>query len=284
MSSVNPIGAQGLKTLIGFLFFSIGISVMAQETLKGVIVNSSSGSPLPYVNIGIINKSIGTVSDDSGNFELFIPKKNHRDSIRISMIGFKNRTFSIKNFIKVLRENPIIEMNEKVEELSEVIVTNRKLKTKILGNRSKSRKNHYEATADLLGSEIGIKIKIKRSPTLLKYFNTRVLTKKHSNFKFRLNFYDVRDGMPNRNLLKENIIIDDNDIKDGWVNVNLEPYNIYVKDDFFVTLEWIQGEGKRKLRFPASLLGPVVVERQTSQAKWNKHTIASIGFNVTVEY
>ena len=284
MNSVGLIGAKGLKILIAFLFFFIGIAVTAQETLKGVIVDSADGSPLPYVNIGIINKSIGTVSDDSGNFELFVHKNDHKDSIRISMIGFESKTFLVKDFIVTLKENQTIKMSEKTEELSEVIVSNRKLKTKVLGNRSKSRKNLYEASADLLGSEIGVKIKVKAAPTSLKKFTTRVFTRKYSNFKFRLNFYDIKDGLPNSNLLKENIIIDANDIKDGWINENLEPYDIYVDEDFFVTLEWVQGDGKRKLRFPASLFGPVVVERETSQAKWNKHTMASIGFNVTVQY
>lgn len=284
MSNVVHAKISDKKILIGSLCFLITIGVMAQETLKGIIINSSDNSPLPYVNIGVIDKSIGTVTNEKGNFNLFINNGNYKDSIRISMVGFISKTFSTRDFIKVLKESPTIKMNEKVEELSEVVITNRKLKTKVLGSRCKSRKNFYQASAKLLGSEVGVKIRIKKSPTLLKKFNTRVLTKEHSKFKFRLNIYDIQNGLPNKNLLKENIVVDSNNINDGFMNVNLEPYGIYVTDDFFVTLEWIKGDGRRKLRFPATLLGPTVVERETSQAKWNKHTIASIGFNVTVEY
>ncbi|WP_350287405.1 carboxypeptidase-like regulatory domain-containing protein [uncultured Croceitalea sp.] len=284
MSSVEGIGKQSLKGFVELLFFFMAITVMPQKTLTGKIVASINGNPLPYVNIGIINKSIGTVTDFDGNFELSIYRSNYKDSVRISSVGLKSKTLLVSNFISVLKADPVIEMNEKIEELSEVIVSNRKLKTKVLGNRSKSRKNLYEASADMLGSEIGVKIKIKNGPSLLKKFTTRVLTKRYVGFKFRLNFYDIKEGLPNRNLLTKNIIIDAKDIEDGWIHVNLEPYDVYVEDDFFVTLEWIQGDGKRKLKFPASLFGPVVVERETSQAKWNKHTTASIGFNVTVQY
>lgn len=284
MISVNSTGVQNLKTLFGLLFFLVSSSTLSQETLKGTVVTSLDGSPLPYVNIGVINKSIGTVTDDDGNFMLEIYKNVSKDSIRISMVGFENKTFLVNDFIRALKENPIVKMLEKMEELSEVIVSNRKLKTRVLGSRAKSRKNLYEASAEFLGSEIGVKIKIKRSPTLLKKFTTRVLTKRQTKFKFRLNIYDIKNELPGNNLLNDNIIIETDDIKDGWINIDLEPYDIYVEDDFFITLEWIQGDGKRKLQFPVSLLGPVIVERETSQAKWNKHTIASIGFNVTVTY
>lgn len=273
-----------MKQVANLILILFCTSAFAQIDLTGTIKSKDTAEPLPFVNIGVIGKGIGTVSDDDGLFYISLKEDHTKDSMKISMVGFKSKTFLVGDLIRMLQEENEILLKQQVEELEEVLIFKRRLKTKILGNRSKSRKNLYEASADLLGSEIGIKIKIKRSPTRLKRFNTRVLTKKHSKFKFRLNFYNIKDGLPNNNLLKENIIIDANDIKDGWVDINLEPYDIYVDDDFFVTLEWIQGEGKRKLQFPASLFGPTVVERDTSQAEWNKHTMASIGFNVTVEY
>lgn len=274
-----------MKQAINLIIISFScFSVFAQINLKGVIKTEKSNVELSFVNIGVIDKGMGTVTDEGGNFYLSLQEKHLQDSIKISMIGFKSRTYSVSDFKNALKESKEIFLVEQLETLDEIIVTNRKLKIKILGNRSKSRKNLYEASADLLGSEIGIKIKIKHSPTRLKKFNTRVLTRKQASFKFRLNFYDIKDGLPNNNLLRESVIIDEKDINDGLIEVDLEPYNIYVEDDFFVTLEWIQGDGRRKLQFPVSLLGPVIVERNTSQAKWNKHSIASIGFNVTVEY
>ena len=258
--------------------------VSAQQRIKGWVISSSDSTALAYVNIGVVDKALGTVTDQDGKFDLFIKKEVVRDSIRISMVGFESITLPVSVFIEALAESPFISMKEKVNELSQVIVTNEKLKEKVLGNRAKSRKSLYEATADLLGSEIGVKIKIKKAPTYLKRFKTRLLTKRRDHFKFRLNLYDIKDGLPNENLLTENILIEASSIKDGWIDLDLEPYDIQVEDDFFITLEWVQGNGKRKLRFPASLFGPLLVERETSQAKWNKHTVASIGFRVTVEY
>ena len=284
MDKSSTIATKPFGYLICCLFIFLSCAMHAQDLLRGTVLSNENGKPLPYVNIGIVHRSLGTVTDEHGNFNFFIPADNHKDSIQISMIGFESRTFLVREFIEIMLENPTIKLNGKAEELLEVVVSNRKLKTKILGNRSTSRKNYYEASAEFLGSEVGVKIKIKRAPTYLKKFNVRMLTKKHERFKFRLNIYNIKDGLPNQNLLKDNIIVDARDIKEGQIEVNLEPYEIYVEDDFFVTLEWIQGDGKKKLRFPANLFGPQVVERATSHAKWNKHSLASIGFNVTVTY
>ena len=213
--------------------------------VKGIIKSENTQEILPYVNVGIINKGIGTVTNDKGNFYLLVQKRQYNDSIKLSMIGYQSKTFLVKDFVITIKKNNTIYLTEKTEALNEVIVTTRKLKQRILGNKSSNSK--YEMTSSLLGIEIGILIKIKRSPTYLKSFNTEIHTKKYSSFKFRLNIYDIKDGLPNNNLLKESIYIDKNDIKeDGHINIDLKPYSIIVEDDFFITLELVKDSGIEK--------------------------------------
>ena len=135
-----------------------------------------------------------------------------------------------------------------------------------------------------MGSEIGLRINIKRSPTYLKSFHTKVLTKKNASFKFRLNLYAIEKDLPGRTLLKRDIIISSSDIKNGFMNYDLEPHNITVEDDFFVALEWIENKDDKPLQFSASIFGSTVVERKTSHAAWEKAPIGSVGFNVKVTY
>ncbi len=272
------------KTLQLFFIVFCSYTSQSQIELKGIIKSKNTKELLPYVNIGIINKGKGTVTNDKGNFYLLVQKRQYNDSIKLSMIGYQSKTFLVKDFVITIQKNNTIYLTEKTEALNEVIVTTRKLRKRILGNRSKSRENMYQASSDELGNEIGIKIKIKGSPTYIEKFNTKIFTRKYGSFKFRLNFYDIKDGMPNNNLLSENIIITDNEIKDGTIEVDLKPYNIIVENDFFVTLEWIEGDGREKLHLPASILGGYIVEKETSHAQWEKYPVGSIGFNVTVKY
>ncbi len=272
------------KTLQLFFIVLCSYTSQSQVELKGILKSENTKELLPYVNIGIVNKGIGTVSNDSGNFYLLLQKRHYKDSIKLSMIGYQSKTYLVKDFITTIQKNNTIYLTEKTEVLNEVVVTTRKLRMRILGNRSKSRRSMYEATSDELGSEIGIIIKIKRSPTFIEKFSTKIFTRKYSSFKFRLNFYDVKDGIPNNNLLSESIIITSNEIKEGTIDLDLKPYNIIVENDFFVTLEWIEGDGRQKLHLPASLLGGYIVEKETSHAQWEKYPVGSIGFNVTVKY
>ncbi|MEX0273095.1 MAG: carboxypeptidase-like regulatory domain-containing protein [Flavobacteriaceae bacterium] len=273
-----------LGSIIAILGFFISVGIQAQVHVKGQVRSAVDEQPLPYVNIGVLGKSMGTVSDEDGMFELVLYRENEADSIRISMIGYQHQTYLVRDFIQGLNHKGTLYMEERFEELSEVVVTPEKRKIKVLGNTSKSKKNLVEAPSEELGSEIGIKIKIKRAPTIIKRFNTKVLTKEYASFKFRLNFYDIKDGMPHNNLLNENIIISSKDIHYGILDIDLAPYDIVVEDDFFVTLEWIEGDKGKLLRFPASILGGKLVLRKVSQSSWEAAPIGSLGFNVTVEY
>src|SRR6476646_7698139 len=69
------------------------------QTIKGK-VSDSDLHPLAYVNIGIVGKNIGTVSDEQGNFSFTLPEQCDEDHLRFSMIGFQSREFTVLNFKK----------------------------------------------------------------------------------------------------------------------------------------------------------------------------------------
>ena len=68
--------------------------MFAQYDLIGQVLDAATKEPLPYVNIGLINKNIGTVSDDYGYFELGVNAQlNAQDTLLFSMIGFESKSF-----------------------------------------------------------------------------------------------------------------------------------------------------------------------------------------------
>ena len=127
------------KVLLVALFLFTTLFTFGQNIADGVIKNAQTNEPIPYVNIGILNRDKGTVSNENGEFTLEIPNEFINDTIKISSIGYESRIFIANEFIKTLKENKNITLSEKVIELNEVVVSNKKLKEKILGNKTKSR-------------------------------------------------------------------------------------------------------------------------------------------------
>ena len=58
-----------------FLLLLLPISVLAQSTLSGIVVDSKLKKPIPGVNVVVQGTSMGTATDFDGNFKL--NKLNH---------------------------------------------------------------------------------------------------------------------------------------------------------------------------------------------------------------
>jgi len=262
--------------------FVLKSTVIYAQTIEGVIKDAKTHEALPYVNIGLIGKATGTVSDAVGSFSLTM-SNNDADSLKISMIGYRSQTYLVGDLKK--RTGLLnITLEPRVTALKEVKIYNRKFKEAILGNTTESKSTNAGFTSNQLGNEIGEIIKIKRSPTRIKRFNASMSSPLSTDsVKLRLNFYSVVDGMPDKILQQQNIFIT---VKKGQdkISINLEPYDIVVEDKFFVSLEWIQNTKGRGIMFSASLLSSAIIARDASQGKWEKTGLAGVGFNVLAEY
>jgi len=66
-----------MKLVLAILIFlSISSFSYSQgETISGVVHNFENNEPLAYVNIGIANKTVGTVSNKNGLFKLTLNDK-----------------------------------------------------------------------------------------------------------------------------------------------------------------------------------------------------------------
>jgi hypothetical protein len=274
-----------MKRILFVALFLITSQFANAQVFEGIVKDAKTNLPLPYVNVGIIGKSVGTVTDSAGRYRLNLA--NHdADSLKLSMIGYKALIYQVANFLKDAESRKVLSLQPSLTQLKEVKVNNHKWKEVILGNTTQSKSGNAGFRDNRLGYEIGSIIKIKKSPTYLKQFNTAIAIATTDSVKLRLNFYSVKDGMPDQLLQNQNIFVI---VKKGQqsINVDLKPYNIFVDDKFFVSLEWIQNAKGHGVMFSANLSlfgGGSIISRETSQDKWEKVSIAGIGFNVLAEY
>jgi len=124
------------KVLLIVSFIWCGLSINAQQftqTLKGTVIDKSAQYPLIGVNVVLLNKGtlMATTTDIDGNFKLEkVPVG--RQALKCSYIGYEEVVLAniLVNSAKEAVLN--IEMEEKVSELGEVVVTAEKSKDKAI--------------------------------------------------------------------------------------------------------------------------------------------------------
>ena len=225
------------------------VSGFGQTELIGQVIDALTEEPIPYVNIGLVDENIGTVSDEQGYFQLEIdPLQYSQSNLRFSMIGFESKTYVLQEYLQ--KELLIIPLTEESTELEEVVVSTKRtqFETKILGNKTTTKFIYAAFTTNKLGNEMGFVVRQRKRPMILKKFNISLVENDYGLIRFRLNFYSVENGLPTSTLLKENIIIE-TDATSGIVSKDLAPYEIVIDEDFFVSIEWIEDLGPGKLYF-----------------------------------
>ncbi|MEI6864442.1 DUF2807 domain-containing protein [Flavicella sp.] len=242
-----------------------GVNSFSRKIISGNVLSFSSKDTLAYVNIGISNKDIGTVSSDKGEFMLELKNAYLNDSLKFSMIGYNSKTIAIKDFVDL----GTIMLQENISELDENVVRNKQDKLKILGNKKqKIFFGSVSSSSIEAGTEIGIKVTIKK-PTIIETFNIVVVENENGILNLRINFYDLKNGIPNKRINKENIIIQA-EVKDGLISVDLSEYDLIFKNDFFVSMESLSKLNEGKIIKFAGKIFKKSYYRETSQAKWNK--------------
>ncbi len=96
-----------MKLTSAIILCLFNFSLFAQNMVVGTVKDSETKKPIPYVNIGIVKKNIGTVSDSEGKFDLKFPLTLENDIIKLSSIGYKSKSMLVKHFSSNLKTNSI---------------------------------------------------------------------------------------------------------------------------------------------------------------------------------
>jgi len=100
----------------------IGVCLkLSSQSINIKIIDSLSEQPIPYVNIYFTNK-YGLISDEFGNFQLIKSQLSFKDSMYISLMGYRKKAFLVKDF-----NDSIVKLTQIPIKLSDVFITNRKL-------------------------------------------------------------------------------------------------------------------------------------------------------------
>ncbi|MDH6358491.1 carboxypeptidase-like regulatory domain-containing protein [Parabacteroides sp. PF5-9] len=122
MKFVNPLSLLCL--------FLLSLTVNAQDKvptqiIRGIVVDKASGAPLPYISIGLLDLPLmGGATEEDGKFELKnVPIGRH--DVQATAIGYESvifREIMVTSAKEVYLE---IQLKENIQELGEVVVTNK---------------------------------------------------------------------------------------------------------------------------------------------------------------
>jgi len=206
------------------LFFLLTISLSAQ--VKGVVKDSISGKPIPYVNIWVENENIGTTSEEDGSFSIDLKEDK---KLVFSSMGYNVKTISSKNIEPVLLVQKIYEMPEIVvlapKRTEEIEIGNYQSHGFRWGVGNINSAVYFESTEEIQNHPFLKEIK----------FHTK---SEIQNAKIRVNFLRVNsDNSPGESLLDEEIIVE---VKKGNNKniIDFSKYNFkFPKNGFFVSFE-----------------------------------------------
>jgi len=126
-----------LKRIVYIVLFLISVKGISQDLikidtlknttiafpLKGQVVDQLDKTPLKGAHIFNLNSVFGTITNENGDFEIAIAVS---DTIYVSYLGYQSIKLKITN--DLLKGNElVIELYEKAEEISEVVVKSHKL-------------------------------------------------------------------------------------------------------------------------------------------------------------
>jgi len=270
-----------LISLLNIFFLKAG-----EKIVKGKI-SDSNNHPVAFANIGIVGTATGTVADYEGNFIIFLPVGlKQKDSLKISCIGYLSYAISADTLPEFLS----VRLKEVSLRLPEVTVKANGLKKKVIGNK---RENTYlncnfaigNKPNQNLGSEIGRKFFFKGKKHYINKMNL-YCAYNFDTVLLRLNIYSLKNGLPDKNLLSENIIIKLIGRKRGWCEFDLQDYHLVYDVNIIAALEWIGHSKKGKaLQLPITVPAPGAVHfyKFGSQDKWRRYNNMSTSINLEVE-
>lgn len=162
--------------LLVFLIPFLSASQSLPPKVEGTILDTT-GEHLAYVNVGIVNKPIGTVSNNNGRFTLNLKEVSTDDTIKLSLAGYTPLKLAVKNLINN-KPDQVFELEKQPILIEEVNITHKRKRQLEIGRKTTG--GLIQATfnpskkqiAENPGTEIGIKVSYsKKSVALIKDFN-----------------------------------------------------------------------------------------------------------------
>jgi hypothetical protein len=217
-----------MKIYLFLILLTCRISIFSQN--NKLVLNTEDNKPVSFAEISF-NNGTGAVCDING---ILKNEENNFDSVKIFCLGYKTLKMSKNEYDK----SDTIFLVKDVYTYPEVVVSDKKIKSYILGN-----KKHSYAVGGRPGDECALLITNNYND--IKYIKKiNVFIKKggaSENARFRIKLYEVNsNGFLGKQIKTNDIIVNYNSGKKGWVSVDVsENYIPIDSKGIIVSVQWL---------------------------------------------
>ena len=273
------------------VLFLLSLFVNGQRDYKGRVIDANTKEPIAFVNIGIREASVGTVSDEEGLFHMYLKPQHLKPNTKIlfSALGYETLNFPISDLNLVYNNYPDVALKPTNVELNEVVIYNdgQEFIPDNIGYENYGENIFGYWKDDIaLGGELATRISAKDGLRKLHKLYFEIKQPPADSVLLRINFYEDDGGiyrLPGTNLNKsgKNIFCRVYNYSEK-VQVDLNPFELMVKDDFIVSLELVQYYGNSEPEFAlnATYQGFGSYRKYTSQDKWAKFTNRNMAYQL----
>lgn len=272
------------KFLYSVMLVITGLSIKAQTTIEGTIKNKDNDF-IPYCSIGIKNTKIGTITNEKGSYKISVPDSLKNSEIVFSSVGYFDKVVSAKELLA----NRHIVLDYKATILDAVVVSAKKMKEKIIGQKSRpflTFSRMFDKNVPTV--EQGNIFEVYQKTRLESYNFYIIPSSKYGQITLKLNIYNLKNDKPDQSLLKENIIYKTTTI--GWQNIDLSKYKLLFKglDKIAITLQLVDYTPLANTEFVFGVsakksLSKNLLFRYQSQGNWEASEGSFIS-NINISY
>jgi len=109
-------------------------------SISGRIIDKDTRNPLPFANLSILGKSIGTITNEEGFFSFKIPISYKDENLVSTYLGYKNAEIPL---LDLTFQNNIVYMQQDFLSIQEVIIRSSNPETLIKSAMEKAKYNYY---------------------------------------------------------------------------------------------------------------------------------------------
>ena len=272
-----------MRAFFALLLVSVHfITTAAAQPISGSITNAKTHEALPFVNVGVVGKALGTVADERGVYQLTFQEALANETVRVSSVGYAPRNLTLRQ----LAAQPNVSLMPETVVLNEVQVRAKALfrRTHTLGNSGNSENTTtYTLTNRDLGGQVGTVIKLSRRPTRLLSATFNIAQTAPGKVTFRVNVcrLDAKGRPTETKLLSRDIIVTAAAVR-GPMTVDLSADQLVLDENFFLSVEMLKWEGLPTGGATFAFSGSVgytnneVYSRSTSEAPWERASAGAV--------
>ncbi|WP_126970067.1 carboxypeptidase-like regulatory domain-containing protein [Gynurincola endophyticus] len=292
-----------LSILLSLIIGSVA-SAQTPQHIIGKIMDEESKKPIAYCSVLMDNNPTATISNDQGIFTLNV-NNNKKTTFTVSNISYESRNISIGEFIS--SDTLLVYLRPKASIMEGVVIKAKPRKQTTFGRKGSSgfimvaiksvndsKKINTLKTEDrvikdstLDNNEFGFKISLKDKSYRVDDINVYLRKNETSEMYFSVNFYSMKDGLPDKKIATEDIGFKISNNSTGWHNLDLKPYKLSFSEEVVVTLSCenaVKNSTNQYTAFiPATLSVHPTYVIDYGKGSWQKFKVLS-SFYATVTY